>query len=541
MAKMQLKMILNSLGLAGLMSFGAMCGWWMTAKGWLAPAKLMPPSLVTTLGLEAASESSADPHAHDHADDHSDDHAGDAAGMAEEKIVAMSKQAYKSLRMEIDYVQHSTHWKTLNLPGQVIEIPGFSNVALAAPVDGIVSKIYANQGQAVAPGDLLFELQITDDALMSAQLTLLEAITQGDIVAKELERLKPLVAGGAVAGRRSLELQYDQNKFSAQRQNRIQELQLRGLSVAQIDGIITKRDLVKTLAVRLPLDLAPSQDFGLVPVTVPTPQDPSADKGDSDRLPPPKGKPIASMAGGRAIQDQREFSVEDLNVFPGKAVKRGDDLCQLAYHSQLFVRGEAFQSDVDAILNLKKNAWLVQVEFGHTIESPDLAHRQEGRVDSEELEVLYIDNHVDKGTQSFLFYMPLANQVSQDSVGTGGKVFRQWKFKPGERTHVMIPVEKFSDQIVLPIDATVQDGLETLVFRKHVHVHAADEAHVHSGNEPFIEFEPVPVQVLQRDDRSVVIAAGGDLQVDDIVAMNNAYHLNMELKSGNAPAHSHDH
>jgi len=54
----------------------------------------------------------------------------------------------------------------------------------------------------------------------------------------------------------------------------------------------------------------------------------------------------------------------------------------------------------------------------------------------------------------------------------------------------------------------------------------------------------VPVRLLHRDDRTVVIAGDGQLHADDQVALNQAYKLHLALKmqmAGGGGGHHHGH
>ena len=116
------------------------------------------------------------------------------------------------------------------------------------------------------------------------------------------------------------------------------------------------------------------------------------------------------------------------------------------------------------------------------------------------------------------------------------------------------------------MEAVVVEGPNVIVFVEHVHddpladagswVHRRGEAahshgpggHSHASHaedDTFIELEPVPVRLLHRDDRIAVIANDGQLKMDQRIALNNAYKLNLALKmnasGGGGHSHGHDH
>ena len=144
-------------------------------------------------------------------------------------------------------------------------------------------------------------------------------------------------------------------------------------------------------------------------------------------------------------------------------------------HPFLHIRGQAFESDLKFITRLAEKDWRVTAEFGHQHQG-DHKHL----IVRDQLRLLRMDNHVDPETQTFSFYLPLENEVVQD-LGDGDQtVFRQWQFKPGQRVHLRIPVERWEQQMKLPIDAVAVEGPNAIVFREHHH----------HGGETAIELEP---------------------------------------------------
>jgi multidrug efflux pump subunit AcrA (membrane-fusion protein) len=103
-----------------------------------------------------------------------------------------------------------------------------------------------------------------------------------------------------------------------------------------------------------------------------------------------------------------------------------------------------------------------------------------------------------------------------------------WKYSPGQRLQLQVPVEEWPDRIVLPVDAVAADGAEFFVF-------------LENGK----QFDRVPVHVEYRDQYSVVIANDGTLSPGDAVATRGAHQMQMALKNkaGGAPdphaGHSH--
>jgi multidrug efflux pump subunit AcrA (membrane-fusion protein) len=452
---------------------------------------------------------------HDEHDEHGDEHAG-------ADHVDLSPTARANLGLKTGRVQLTDFVRTLHIPGEVVEAPGYSTADVPARVAGVVTAIRVSPGQAVRPGDPLFELDLTGEALAEAQSRLLDDLQQLTTTEAELARLGPLTERGSVAAKQRLQLEYDQRRIEGQRNTRIQELLIRGLTRPQIDRIITNRELVKS-------------------VTVLAPQFPEEN--------PPPGR----RAGGASPEPSSgspgdwEYTVESIDAHPGESVTPERSLARLARHTRLYVRGHAFERDVPAIAAALPDG-AVTVEFGGEGHQggdglTGSVEGGEGHGESVEgLHILYIDNHVDPASQTFAFYVPLKNEVLRDVLDQHGRVFRSWKFKPGQRVHVRVPVERIEKQIVLPANAVAAEGPEAYVFRLAGR-HARPERGPGGARLYDEEFEQVPVVVRYRDTRQVVVAPGGALRPSDVVAMNRAYQLLLALKNaseGPAP-HSHEH
>lgn len=456
-----------------------------------------PPRQTEQLSTTTVSGGHSHGHEHSHGDEH--DH---------EDHVDISIAAAKNLGLRIAPVRFSDYQKTLYVPAVVIEKPGQSGLTVTAPAQGIVREIFRFPGQALSPGDRLFTLQLTDETLESAQLSILEMLTRTTVAQRELARLEPLAETGAVVGRRKLELEYELKQLASERSARLQELRLRGLSPEQIDRVIEARELVGEIDIHLEI------------------------VGEND-----------SHAEHNLI-----YTVEQLDAFPGRAVRKGEELCHIANHHELFLRGEAFETDLDAIYQLTKNGWTITAELGNVDFSGQPRDVIEG------LEITYIDNHVDPQTQTFPFYMALPNQVVIENHDASGRVFRSWRFKPGQRAHLHVPVETWGNRLVLPRDAVVQSGAETFVFwlenasdlgdLSHLQDLEPEELWQHLEKLPEFEFEPIAVQVLHQDQRHCVIESSAALASGQLLAMNQAYQLLLAWRmqfSGGGGHHHHDH
>ncbi len=135
------------------------------------------------------------------------------------------------------------------------------------------------------------------------------------------------------------------------------------------------------------------------------------------------------------------------------------------------------------------------------------------------LKLLYLADKIDPETRAFRFYLLLPNQIVLDQTSATGHRYLEWRYKPGQRLELRVPVERWTDRIVLPVDAVVEEGAENYVYRQN-------------GS----QFERVPIHVEYRDRRSVVVANDGTLFPGDVVAGAGTYqiHLALKNKSGGA-------
>jgi len=130
--------------------------------------------------------------------------------------------------------------------------------------------------------------------------------------------------------------------------------------------------------------------------------------------------------------------------------------------------------------------------------------------------------------RTLAFYVRLPNQLIRDVPSPNGLRFVEWKYRPGQRLQLRVPVERWEQQIVLPVDAIAQEGAESFVF-------------LQNGS----HFERTPVQVVYRDQTHVVVKNDGAVFPGDVVALRGAHQLQMALKNksgGGADPHAgHNH
>jgi len=312
------------------------------------------------------------------------------------------------------------------------------------------------------------------------QTEFLRTVEELDVARRELARLEKVAADGAIAGKAVLERKYDQQKlegiFRAQRQ----ALLLHGLSAEQIDQIVSSRTLLQTLTIRAP-----------------------ARENDSPAAQPPTW-----------------LQVQELKVSQGSYVTAGTVLCRLADHAELYIEGRAFEQDIEAITSAAAKGFAVCASLG--------AETTGQRQTIEGLKILYLDDQVDAQSRVFRFYVSLPNRLAGENATLDGRRFVSWRFRPGQRVEIKVPVERWDDRIVLPVDAVAQDGAEYYVFEYN-------DGH----------FDRRAVHVEYRDQDWVVIANDGALCPGVMISQSAAHQMQVALKnkSGGAvdPHAGHNH
>ena len=313
------------------------------------------------------------------------------------------------------------------------------------PLTGIVTKILIIPGQAIEPGQKLFEMRLLHEELVQAQADFLKSIEELDVLNQEIKRIETLAKDGAIPGKVLIERNYEKQKLEAIMCAQTESLSLHGLTADQIEQVKSNRRLVKDLSVHC------AEIDESLPVRV--------------------------------------LQVEELRVEQGQNIGAGESLCRLANHAELYVEGKAFQQDADLLNKAANNKSEVCAIVDSSESKPE-------EVCS--LRILFLSNKIDPQSRLFSFYATLPNEIVRDDRGPGGQRFVGWRFRPGQRIQLKVPVETWPERIVLPVDAVVQDGPESYVFRE-------DGDHFHR----------CPVRVEYRDQFSVVLAEGNEIWPGD--------------------------
>jgi membrane fusion protein, heavy metal efflux system len=409
----------------------------------------------------------------------------------------LSPEAMKNLGLTPDQLRPiglSTFRKTISVPALIVERPGQTLVQVSTPMTGVVTEVGAIQGSSVEPGQLLFRMRLTHEDLVQTQTEFVQALGELAVEDREIKRLEAVTESGAISGKSLLERRYAKEKIEALIQAQREALRLHGLSARQVDQITKDRRLLSELS-----------------ITVPSPDH----KSEELRLTDGAGRQsIMQVSNPEAVENEKPvpgpdadvapvpLTVETVQVHRGQSIEQGGMLCVLADYSQLYIEGSAFEQDITAIHKATTEAWKITALFpgGQRIEGLPLA---------------FVASEVDPAARTLKFYVDLTNEILRESTNAAGQRFISWRFKPGQRLQLQVPVEEWPKQIVLPLDAVAQDGADSYVFQR-------------KGKQ---RFDRIAVHVLHRDQTSVVIANDGSLFPGDVVALRNAHQIQMAIKN----------
>ncbi|MCC7083499.1 MAG: efflux RND transporter periplasmic adaptor subunit, partial [Pirellulales bacterium] len=196
--------------------------------------------------------------------------------------------------------------------------------------------------------------------------------------------------------------------------------------------------------------------------------------------------------------------VQSLRVHKGETVTTGDVLCVLADYGELHIEGQTFETDAAAIAAAKTRGW----------KATAVAAEGEQEQQIPNLSIAYLANEVDRAARTMSFFVNLSNEVIEDGQNAAGQRFVTWKYRPGQRMQIRVPVEEWPNQLVLPVTAVVKEGPDSFVFQQN-------------GD----HFDRVAVHERYRDRTSVVIANDGALFPGDVIALKGAHQMQLALKN----------
>ncbi len=444
---------------------------------------------------------------HYFASDVSDSGEEEVVGGEEEEeqaqVLELSKQARDNMDLATRPVEVRNHWRKIQIPAEINDRPGVSDRGVTSPAVGVVSQVHAFPGDTVGPGEPLFTLQIFSEYLQNTQSELFQATEEIALVQAEIERLNDAAATGAISGSRIIELNQQLARQQTLIQTYRQDLLTRGLLPEQVDDV-ADGTFVATIEVVAPPVQTVAEISGVVePEDVVQTDD--------------QGEGLVEVTA----QDELPFTFElqELSVELGQQVQAGQLLCKLSNHSSLYIVGHSFKQEAPYLELAAQEGRAIEIEFAEDDSEHWPAHGQT-------FQIRHLSNSIDTDSRTFDFFIPLENQSR--GYESGDETFVVWRFRPGQRARLHIPVEEFTDVIVLPAEAVVQEGPESFVFRR---LEILEDSTL---------FERRAVHVVHQDRRFAVIANDGSLDRSDSIAQSGAASLNRVLKaqtaSGDQPA-----
>ncbi len=399
-----------------------------------------------------------------------EEHAGhDHAGHSDANSLELSESAKKNLGLTEEYLQAielKNYQQIITVPAIIADKPGRTRTSISAAMTGIVTHVHVATGEAVEAGDLILEMRLTHEDLVTAQKDYLQSLGDRDIELKEIARIEGVVNLGAISSKQLLERQYSRDKLESLIRSQRESLRLHGLTEDQIAIIDSQRRLLAEIRV-----YAPTHDGH--------PED--------DRQ-----------------QTRHLLVLQDLQVQKGQSVNAGETLCVLGDYAELLAEGQAFETEASQVATAKQEGRSVSAILNSN-----------GKIEKiENLPLSWINNEIDPATRTLKFYVGLKNELMEDKLGADGNRYIAWKYRVGQRMELGIPIAEWTEQIVLPVDAVVREGIDSFVFQQN-------------GD----HFDRVPVHEKHRDQTHVVVENDGALFPGDVVALRGAHQMQMALKS----------
>ena len=382
----------------------------------------------------------------------------------EQDVLELSPQARRNLGLVSRPATLSTYRKTILVPGEIRDRPGISDRGVTSPVIGIVTEVHAFPGDTVRPGEKLFTLRLVSEYVQNSQAELFRATRETEL--EQEKRIRLAQVESVIAGSRLIEIDQQLRRLQAAITSHRQDLLARGLSPEQVSEAAAGR-FVSSIDIVAP---------------------PSA---------------VAATA-----ETDLTYEMQELKVELGTQVQAGHLLAVLSNHRLLHVVGHAFKGEAPALERAAQQRWPVRIEFAEDDATgwPTLP---------QEFTIRHLANTIDSASRTFDFFIPLENQSRR--YQTGGESFVVWRFRPGQRVRLHVPVEELTDVIVLPAGAVVRDCPEAYVFRQNGDL-----------------FNRLPVHVLHEDRLSMVLANDGSVAPGWYLAQTAAASLNRVFEAQSA-------
>ncbi len=392
------------------------------------------------------------------------------------QVLKLSEQARRNLQLRVSAVAPQAYWKTIEIPGVVVDRPGVTDTGITSPLAGVITTMHALEGDIVQAGQKLFSIRLISDYLQRAQLDLFKAVREIELLNTEINRLRPLADTGAVPGVRLIELEQQIKRQKSLIEGQRQDLLSRGLSEMHLVQI-ESGEFLTTIDIRVPESKTAHSDL----------------------------RQVSMGTRPNQLIESVFLEVQSVKVSLGQQVDAGQLLAVLANHRALYVKGSAFKKESFNLSRAAEEGWPLRIDFTEDTSSGWPEVHQEFRV-------RHLANNSDPASRTFDFFVPLTNQYRM--YEKEGRTFVLWRYRPGQRVRISVPVEELRDVIVLPTAAVAFEGPEAFVFQQNGDL-----------------FHRISVRVLHQDRTHVVIANDGAILPGFHLALNAASSLNRILKS----------
>lgn len=404
----------------------------------------------------------------------------------EPKTLKLNRQARDNLQLVARPATFEPYWRTIQVPGVVVDRPGQSDRGITAPAVGVVTRVHAHPGDTVKVGDRLFTLRLVSEYLQHSQSELFRTTREMQLVQQQRNRFAALVKAGTESEIKVTELDNQLQRLKAAQLAYRQDLLTRGLTPEQM------------------MRVEEGQFVAEIEIVAPPPHAKDERLVNHDDPGPMRDKTATLV-----------YEVQELQVNLGQQVQAGKTLCLLANHHSLYIEGRGFKREAPFLEQAAQNGWPVRVEFAEDDGKywPPL---------KQTFHIRHLANTLDAESRTFAFYLPLSNQSR--SYEKDGQTFLVWRFRPGQRVRLHVPVEEFGKKegkpeekvFVLPAAAVVREGPEAYVFQQNGDL-----------------FDRIPVHVLYEDRLNIVLANDGGMTAGLYYAQNAASSLNRILKAQN--------
>lgn len=478
-----------------VIGFATRSKWWEPGQNWVRATITGNRKASSLDSHDHGSAGGEDPHAHEGHDDGTS--------------LELSAQAQGNIGLAPEYLQPvklETFRRSITVPGIIVGRPGRSRLEISTPMAGVITHVHAVQGEAVDPGSLLFQMRITADELVSTQTNLLRTVGDLDVENREIARLSKATEAGAISQKTLLERQYAKEKLEVLMNAQREALRLQGLSERQIDDITKNHKLLRDLQI-----VAPGRDsHGDEELKLSSTEVKPVSLSALQELPQADENAASDAPAGHDTHHPTDDSnvpliLQEVLVHKGETVAAGTTLGTLADYSELYIEGRAFEQDVDLLSQVGQRNWRVTAVF-------EGAANTVKRV--ENLDLVYAASEIDAEARSLSFYVRLPNEVTREIPSPNGQRFLNWKYRPGQRLQLLVPVEEWENQIVLPVEAIAREGADSFVFQQN-------------GD----HFDRVSIRVTYRDSTHVVVANDGSIFPGDVIALRGAHQMQMALKN----------